>query len=710
MATNLLPQRSEDFRLKEYWDRFFDQRDTQSFEWYGSYANLKENLYHELDFSLNPSDINVLIHQQKIKHSLRVLVIGCGNSELSFELFCDGFLNVTSIDFSELVIQKMTKKYPFMKWHVQDMTDMTDFSQQSFDIVIDKGAFDALLSANTDAILASASKMLQQVDRVLNTNKGLYCCVTMAESFVIKHLLQFFTEGNWSVSVCPMTASSQQMVPFIVLPKRTNSKSEIVHFDRCTFTSPDGEKRKLWLLDNIETSQYLSGLNNSLRHVQVGRQEVIHLLSSHSNQIPQQSEIDQSEPEPRFTLRVVDHCTKEHDTCGIVLIPQGREHEWLFATEQGAAEIAESAGFSRLILVSFGRKYDFGDQQQVQEELNGIVLQFLPQNVSADDKIPFLSISDGIGSRTIVEEGILATSGKYFIEQVLDNQSGVDVQLRRLVFASNVNIIQSEVRIVEDVAGKTSNAKTSASKKKKKKNRSKTRREIVDTSFLSFAYHKGIIAALLACSSTEHTSNRQSGLIIGLGGGCLAQFIHDHVASVTSITVSELDGAVLQIAEKHFGFTPSDRMRVVIEDGLEYVARLAVEDPASTDFIVVDVDAKDTTQAMSCPPIEFTSERFLRHCHAVLSCHGILILNISCRADDLYQEILLRLQAIFQSEKKPQRKAVFDVQPSKDDVNRVVFCVKTAPSQSKRASTANRNVADIKDDEILELMREIKVE
>nr|CCA25690.1 methyltransferase putative [Albugo laibachii Nc14] len=701
MVKSLLPQRSEDFRLKEYWDRFFLQRSTQSFEWYGNYDNLRDTLHRQLGFSLNPSAIS---HQKSLKASLRVLVIGCGNSELSYELYSDGFLNVTNVDFSHLVIQKMAKKYPFMKWHVLDMTDMNIFTEQSFDIVVDKGAFDALVSANTESILSSASKMLQEMERVLNSDRGLYCCVTMAESFVIQHLLNFFTLGNWSISVCPMIASSQQLVPYIVSPKKAISKSETVEFDGCEFTSSDSQKRKVWLLDNIETSQYLSGLKSSLSQVQVGRQEVINLLPSQFD-ASHQGEAE-SPSDPRFTLRVVDHCAKEHDTCGVLLIPQGREHEWLFATEEGATQVAESAGFSRLILVTFGRNYDFGDQQQVQEELNGIVLQFLPQNISANEKIPFLSISDGIGNRTIVEEGILAKSGKYFIEDVVDNQSGVDVRLRRLVFAANVNVIQSEVRIIEKDES-TPKAKTSASKKKKEKDRSKKRCGVVDTSYLSFAYHKGLIAAILKASSNQSPGSDRSCLIIGLGGGCLPQFIHDHVSNVASITVCELDGDVSQIAEKHFGFTRSDRMRVVIEDGLDYVSQLAKSQKSVFDFIVVDVDAKDTRQAMSCPPLEFTSERFLKQCHALLTSDGLLALNISCRANNLYQEILERLRAIFQPE-DPQRTSVFELQPSTDDVNRVVFCLKNLSSSGSDTTTARK--LEIKDHDILELMREIKLD
>lgn len=62
-------------------------------------------------------------------------------------------------------------------------------------------------------------------------------------------------------------------------------------------------------------------------------------------------------------------------------------------------------------------------------------------------------------------------------------------------------------------------------------------------------------------------------LLVGLGGGGLAQFLRDFVPNVT-IEVVELDPAVLEVAQEWFGFRPDDRLTVTLGDGLERLSAL----------------------------------------------------------------------------------------------------------------------------------------
>jgi len=74
-----------------------------------------------------------------------VLVIGCGNSQLSEEMREDGFGNVTSVDFSHVVIEQMRSKYPNAEYEVMDVTKKNSFSDNSFDVIVCKGTMDAIL-------------------------------------------------------------------------------------------------------------------------------------------------------------------------------------------------------------------------------------------------------------------------------------------------------------------------------------------------------------------------------------------------------------------------------------------------------------------------------------------------------------------------------------------------------------------------------------
>ena len=156
---SILPSHHAEFKQREYWDKFFQERDSKAFEWYGCFA----------DMSLQLSQLFV--------KSERILIIGCGNSNFSIDLFDSGYTNIVSNDFSELVISEMSAKRPDMIWHVMDMTQMT-YETGSQDVVIDKGALDALMSDSSEECLVKAKSMFREIARVLRPDGGRYSMLT----------------------------------------------------------------------------------------------------------------------------------------------------------------------------------------------------------------------------------------------------------------------------------------------------------------------------------------------------------------------------------------------------------------------------------------------------------------------------------------------------------------------------------------------------
>jgi spermidine synthase len=73
-------------------------------------------------------------------------------------------------------------------------------------------------------------------------------------------------------------------------------------------------------------------------------------------------------------------------------------------------------------------------------------------------------------------------------------------------------------------------------------------------------------------------------LMVGLGGGSMARFVHRHMPG-TRVTVAEIDPGVVTVARKYFHFSEEDdRLRILIGDGADVVPRR----PASCDVLVVD--------------------------------------------------------------------------------------------------------------------------
>ena len=62
---------------------------------------------------------------------------------------------------------------------------------------------------------------------------------------------------------------------------------------------------------------------------------------------------------------------------------------------------------------------------------------------------------------------------------------------------------------------------------------------------------------------------------------------------------------------------------------------------------VIDVDTKDSSLGMSCPPAAFLAPDYLRCLRASLDGNGILIVNIVARSEELYDGAIKSLEAVF---------------------------------------------------------------
>ena len=142
-----------------YWDRRYINQKGKTFDWLEDYTTLA------------PVLDNLVGRDHSILH------LGCGNAELSEDMYDDGYRNMVNIDISKICIEEMTERNKHrlgMKWMVMDAMDMK-FEDETFDIVIDKSTLDAILCGNESFL--NAAKMIMEVQRVLKTG-GLYIVIS----------------------------------------------------------------------------------------------------------------------------------------------------------------------------------------------------------------------------------------------------------------------------------------------------------------------------------------------------------------------------------------------------------------------------------------------------------------------------------------------------------------------------------------------------
>ncbi|XP_013399663.1 methyltransferase-like protein 13 [Lingula anatina] len=405
-------------------------------------------------------------------------------------------------------------------------------------------------------------------------------------------------------------------------------------------------------VSRLESTDEMTTAVKEMQHYAMVRQQ-INKRSHPDDQIVLHLYGPTSSTSPRYTLHVVDSDRNARDNVfAIFIAPEGRETEWLFSTNEGRKQLSESAGFQRLVVVLLHRDHSYIDMENIKAELSGKVMELAPAELKNKTQVPFLSLGDGIGHRTIKHRGKSNTSGDYVIEDVeSDNKELV----RRLVFLSNPSLVQSEARLKQE---------TSKKKSGKKKN---VKRLVVDSSFLSCQHHSTITAGMALLGDFEKSLD--SGLqmaIIGLGGGGLPLFIHDHFPKV-SLDIVEIDDTVVSIAKEWFGFgsVTEERVHVFVKDGQDYVKELAAAGETK-DVIIFDIDSKDSSVGMSSPPKGFVEAEFLKDVEKTLHSEGVFILNLVCRDKSLRESVVQNLKSVF--------KSVLNVKIP-DEVNEIVFCL-----------------------------------
>jgi spermidine synthase len=174
---------------------------------------------------------------------------------------------------------------------------------------------------------------------------------------------------------------------------------------------------------------------------------------------------------------------------------------------------------------------------------------------------------------------------------------------------------------------------------------------------LELAYTREMMAGLLL-RPDEGWPERI--LLIGLGAGSLAKFIHINLPN-SRTTVVEIDPRLVNIAEQHFKL-PVDpqRLKITIAEGSEYIATTRKR----FDAIFVDGFGADGRPG----PLDTAS--FYSNCRERLSKQGIMICNLLGRNRG-FQASVNRIRTAYE-----QRCALF---PSLDSGNAIAFGITGEP-------------------------------
>ncbi|KAH8350772.1 hypothetical protein KR084_011029 [Drosophila pseudotakahashii] len=646
---NLLPKTREEFAQTDYWNEFFKKRGEKAFEWYGEYLELCDQIH------------------KYIKPVDKILMLGCGNSKLSMDMYDTGFREITNIDISPVAVKKMlelnAKTRPDMKFLQMDATAMT-FPDDSFSVALDKGTLDALFADDAPETRLIVENYFKEILRTMR-NGGRYVGISLLQEHILNFLLEFLPKHNCMLRIVHCLGVEQAnkeknaddaltLPVFVVVATKFKSlPMPILEFG---FGN-----------DKMQRFTAVSELNNAVSSVQkaalvcnglarsniAGHNEVIMDLHRPSEQTP------------RYTIHILDKPpARGLGKYAAFIVPQGREVEWLFATPVGRKKLQDSANFQRLAVVTLHRDQVYSTLDEVKLELADSIKNLSPTGLN--EQIPYLSLGSDVGKRETLICGFSKISGDFRIEEVEANGK----TLRRLIFLSNQFVVQSEALV------KTIKIK---GKKERKK---------IDFGYLACQHHLYMSVGVQLATTVQNPKKdvEKDVLVIGLGGGGLCSFLHAALPQAR-ITAVEIDPIMLEVAEQYFELKQDKRFHVVIDDGLDFVERCRNED-IHFDAVLFDVDSKDLSLGMSCPPQSFLANKILQHIKEIIGPKGLFMLNLVCRDESLRTEALENLHKVFP--------AVCSYKLD-EDINEIIYCAndekyKTVEQWKKSMGTAGRGL------------------
>ncbi|PFH34006.1 putative methyltransferase [Besnoitia besnoiti] len=174
--------RFHDYGKVDYWDERY-RRDAEPFDWFQRYAGLKPIF---LEVGIEPS--------------WKILVLGCGTSRVSEEMYAEGYKSIVNVDYSSVCITNMQRRCADkeeMTFLQMNALDMSQLGNHEFNLVFDKGTMDCVLCG--DNSFDNVAKMLREVSRVLVPG-GVYIVVSYGQpNFRLSHLQR--DEYNWTVTM-----------------------------------------------------------------------------------------------------------------------------------------------------------------------------------------------------------------------------------------------------------------------------------------------------------------------------------------------------------------------------------------------------------------------------------------------------------------------------------------------------------------------------
>lgn len=159
----------------DYWDQRYAEED--AYDWLGDYNVLRPLL------------------NKHVRKEDKILIVGCGNSQLSRQMWDDNYRNIWNSDLSKVCVDKQRNLhekdgYNGLNWLVLDACNMSGVVEDNaFDVVIEKATLDVFMvkerspwpSDHAPETLERLDRCLKEISRVLRNQGGRFLSITWTQ-------------------------------------------------------------------------------------------------------------------------------------------------------------------------------------------------------------------------------------------------------------------------------------------------------------------------------------------------------------------------------------------------------------------------------------------------------------------------------------------------------------------------------------------------
>eukprot|EP01055_Gregarina_sp_Pseudo9_P004910 Gregarina_sp_Pseudo_9__4909@NODE_513_length_2665_cov_20_158035_g484_i0_p1_GENE_NODE_513_length_2665_cov_20_158035_g484_i0NODE_513_length_2665_cov_20_158035_g484_i0_p1_ORF_typecomplete_len755_score90_73Spermine_synth/PF01564_17/3_2e03Spermine_synth/PF01564_17/2e15PCMT/PF01135_19/2_1e03PCMT/PF01135_19/0_012Methyltransf_3/PF01596_17/0_017MTS/PF05175_14/0_016DUF3767/PF12597_8/0_11_NODE_513_length_2665_cov_20_158035_g484_i01522416 len=700
----LQAHRSLDYKNSSFWANTFRCSPAESSSWYGGYSDIRPCLQTELnDFEKLEADFgrakeNSPNKKQTRKDRKLLRLDPCLDNDLSEKLHDDLSLRnqwVLSCDNKgvESKTQSNSGKRSNIVWKqvLVNKAEITPLVPEGtkFEVIIDRGFFDRLVFAFDDTTQSGvkAAEYLNQLAAQAVDN-GKIIIVSLCQDSVLRAIAKYLLECKYQFKLYPMmlqesTSQDGFYRPMImVITKLLRDEGAAV--------PPMDVDYKLFSAQMKPTTSNIYQIFKICKDLRrqaffeanvtdyhPGNLKFFELVGTTTTSTSCQYYMSLYDRVlPKFNTAKQRHdFLKGLKSTIAVLVPLADQHCWLYKTEHGHQRLAERAGSRRILCVflpDFGQLHPSSDPQakveRIKEDIGRHLLELAvdktqpvllmtQQEHFTDDRIFVHNSSSDHAGKISIFDAIVDEEDEELRESYDDdapqssNPPKPSKYMRRtMIFECNPRMAQSEVWYVAK----------------------KNEQSVSDFEFhhVCHAYHLMMLSGLTALPNFANTECKLRGLLLGLGGGVLANLLKSLFGNRLNLSCVELDSVVANLAQEYFGFTNCEETSLVVGEGCNHVVAEAKASSDVYDFIIVDInkttgDIGAEYEGVSCPPMVFLQDQFLKASAKLLKPQGLILFNVVIHKDTGRDRVAAQLKATFEN---------VAMMKHEQDLNHVLIC------------------------------------